>query len=201
MSFEEYLKEFEPIIKNLARKFNGLHMEYEDRMQEGYLLLFSLIDKLNESDMSIKSKAAYFKKRFEGKLNDINLLEHKQMLGKDVSCHLFDLERDIFETLTPSDVLLDCEDKFLTEYRKRRKASKKKWEATHREQHLAAKKAWRQRNIEKVKEKDKLYYQKNKEKRKEYSKKYYQEHKEEILEKSKKHYQEHKEEIQKRRKK
>ena len=50
MTYEEYLIEFEPIMLNICKKYNWLHMEQEDKLQECYLLLFSKLDKLEEKE-------------------------------------------------------------------------------------------------------------------------------------------------------
>ena len=76
MTYEEYYMELTPIIKNVSCKFNGLKTNQEDLEQEGYILIFELINKLN----NVSNYKAYFKGALNNKFNNLLLEEHKKGL-------------------------------------------------------------------------------------------------------------------------
>lgn len=217
MTYEEYLIEFEPIMINMCKKFNGLNMEYEDRMQECYLLLFAKLDKLEEKE-NMQYKRAYFKTCLDGHFGNINIKEHEQGLRNTISYNSkqdgFDDEK--LDILISNDIEQKIIDPFLERIYQARKDNLKRWRKNNIEHCREYDRKYREEHKEQIREYNRKWYKKNraaitlkranmseeqKEKIKEYKHDYYINRILEYKKYKKNYYKEHKEEIQKQHKK
>lgn len=85
MTYEEYYKELTPVIYQVLTKFKGLKTDKEDLIQEGYILIYEILDKLEKAE----NYKSFFYTSFKNKLLNIHLEEHKQGLYLQVSNVLF----------------------------------------------------------------------------------------------------------------
>lgn len=180
MTFEEYLDELNPVIHKTIYEFKPLlKMDAEDMYQEACLLLFDLIEKIDNT----KKYYSYFKAALSNKFRQIRVLEHQQLLHlTESNVHINDNgeELDIFELYSDSELDLTITDMWLENRIQYIKEYKRKYREEHKEE---------------IKEYNKKYYEEHREKIQKYSQEYYQTHKEELNEYHKKYKEEHKEVI------
>lgn len=179
MKFEEYLLEFEPIMLNMCKKYEGLHMEHEDKLQECYLILFTKLDKLEEKE-SIEHKRAYFKTCLDGHFKSINIKEHEQRLRDTYSLDSKqdDFSNEVIEFTQISDIEQKVIDPFLERIYQQRRDAAKRWNAKNKDKISKYQKTYYEKNKEQIKEKQRQYYQQNKEVFRERYQKRYNEKKE-----------------------
>lgn len=222
MTYEEYLTEFKPIMVNMCKKYNYLNMEYEDKMQECYLLLLSKMEELEEKE-SIEHKRKYFKACLNGHFANINIKEHEQCLRHTIS---YNSKRDEFDDekidiLIANDIEQNIQDPFLERIYQVRKDNLKRWKKNNKEHCREYHRKYREKHKDEIRD---YYYEWQRNNRrvktldedlnslsveqikrilkyKEEKKKYYKKNKEELDKKNKKYYEEHKEEIKEYKKK
>ncbi len=196
MTYEECLKEVEPVIYKVISNFKlKLRTDEEDLYQEACILLFNIL----QENKDIEYIKAYFKVAFTNLLKTIRVEEHKQLLhitNSDI------VENEEGETLSlidqySTDVELDVKDEWLENYIRYIREYKRKYYEEHRDELREKGKAWYKEHRKECIERAKKYYEEHKEEYRIYKKRYYEEHREEIREKGKKHYEEHKEEYSK----
>lgn len=188
MTYEEYLVEFKPIMINMCKKYNGLHIENDDRLQECYLMLFTLMDKLEEIE-TIKNKRAYFKASLDNHFAKINLEEHKQQLFNTTS----------FEDYKINTKDENFSDDYIERLRLYKNQKSREWYARNREKAIAKSAKYAKENKEKIKNYRKLYDKVRYIEKQEYFKEYREKNRDEINRKRREYYQKHKDEISEKR--
>lgn len=188
MIYEEYLVEFEPIIINMCKKYNGLHIENDDRLQECYLMLFTLMDKLEEIE-TIKNKRAYFKASLDKHFAKINLEEHKQQLFNTTSFE--DYKTNTKDETSPDD--------YIKRFRLYKNQKSREWYARNREKKLAYMKEYAKEHKEDIKRYRQLYDRVRYIEKQGYFKEYRENNRDEINRKRREYYQKHKDEINEKR--
>lgn len=214
MTYEYYYNELKQEILRLVNRFYGLRTSKDDLIQEGYILIFEIKDKLDE----VQEFHSYFYKAFRNRLLKILIEEHKSgvwletpykyegNLNNELLFNMCDTwlmeyeqkQRDYYKKWYQEhkEEMLEYQKKYYQEHREEKLEYYKKWANDNREKRLEYQKKWVANNKEKVAQSKKNCYEKNKEKNLEYQKKYYQEHKEEIKQKQKEYYKRRKEKLE-----
>lgn len=170
MTYEEVLQKFDKTIRGVAFKFN-LKMDYEDRVQEGYLILHQHLDYINKIDNE-HDQAAYLKTCMINHFKNINLQEHKQFLYNTISIDKTNNENgdnfNLLEEIQISDCqYLDIKDDYIEKRREYQKEYHKKWnkenQAKIKEYYEKNKERKMQRDKERKEERKKLFYNMTKE--------------------------------------
>lgn len=193
MDYEYYMELCRPVILNLVDKYRSLKTEREDLIQEGCLVLFELINKMDGTKYSDKESVSYFKKRFEGHLKNMKVKEHEQMIGMCQS--IYGDDEYFFNEAEISDVELSYKDDFLESVYEKRRIASRKYYHTHKQQCSEKHKKYVEENKEKVAQYNKDWFNTHKERKKEYDKKYYEKNKTKINERHRKYREEHRDEL------
>ena len=225
MTYEEWYKELQRVINNTIGDYKHLlKTEVEDIRQEAYILIFEIIDKLNEIQERGASPYAYYKQALKKKLAAMRLEEHKQLLHMEVSdiitdengeeVSLIDLYMKDNNELLDFEIYDECIDKrkkYLQEYYIK---NKEKMRQQHKEyyqknkERIIEQQQRKRNNSPMFKEKEclrsKKYYWENREKvrarQNKHAYEYYHSHPEEMWQRGREYYTKHKDEILKRRK-
>ena len=167
MTLEEYLEELKPVIKKTIKEFKtSLKMDREDMYQESYILLFSMLDKLD----TMEHYHSYFKVSLTNTYKKIRLEEHKQLLHITTSDRIVNEDGD---EVSKIDLFGDMEteyniiDPWLDNYFRYRKEYSKKYYQENKERILIQSKIYKQTHKEKIREQGKRYREKHKEEIKE----------------------------------
>ena len=181
---DDFIMSFEPMLRNIALKYRGrLVTETDDLVQEGLILTFNLVEKLNTFDNVTARK--YLTNAFKNLLYKLETEEHKQCL------HITSEFNGDWMTGEAGKAF----DPFLEERQRRERERNRNYYKAHREERLDYQRRYNETHKEQISER----YQERKEeirkRQKQYKKNYYQEHKEQIIARAKKYQQEHKEQI------
>lgn len=164
MTYEDYLIKFDKLIKGVAYKFD-LKMDYEDRVQEGYIILYEKLDNINKIDNE-NEQAAFLKTCMINHFKYINEKEHKQLLYITDSIYKENNTNgddfNLLENIEINDCRnLDCKD----DYIEKRREYQKKYQKEYRNRPYY--KEYRKRQYEKTKQYKIQHDKERREKRKE----------------------------------